>query len=93
MVSKEEFEAAAKEAGDKDGPLAKISNEQKLNLYALYKQVGQAHETSSLFMEGVGDAPHLLPIFFAWNRESFICMESGREMPAAARSRGRCGTR
>jgi|SaaInl85LU_5_DNA_1037374.scaffolds.fasta_scaffold333403_1 acyl-CoA-binding protein len=40
MVSKEEFEAAAKEAGDKDGPLAKISNEQKLNLYALYKQVG-----------------------------------------------------
>jgi hypothetical protein len=40
MVSKEEFEAAAKEAGDKGGPLAKISNEQKLDLYALYKQVG-----------------------------------------------------
>lgn len=40
MVSKDEFDTAAKEAAEtKEGPLSKIGNEQKLKLYGLFKQV------------------------------------------------------
>ena len=41
-IRQERFETAAKEASDKEGPLKGVttSNDEKLKMYALYKQVG-----------------------------------------------------
>jgi hypothetical protein len=52
----ERFEIAAKEASDKDGPLkgVSLSNEDKLKIYSLYKQVQM--KISSCFIMVVENA-------------------------------------
>mmetsp|Transcript_59703 Transcript_59703/g.124721 ORF Transcript_59703/g.124721 Transcript_59703/m.124721 type:complete len:91 (-) Transcript_59703:218-490(-) len=62
----ERFEAASKEAADKDGPLkgVSMSNEDKLKLYSLYKQgsVGDVNTERPGMLDFTGKAK-----WDAWN--------------------------